>query len=425
MIKAYMHLLFLSTPRTWLGWIPIRSKFFLRILTSPSTDNMLKTGIRMLDEKIGAIPDKSSIVIMSSLGIDPSPFGITILLNAMERDVNGLYIVNNKPSVSIRKEAKIMGFDLTIYERIGIFNIVDAFSGYMGMASNEKYVVADPFNPANFIEKVSEAQTENSLVILDSMSSYMDMVGNGIDDILHVVKEITKKSSVIALFSAWAYEAEAIKKIKDAFDAVLILQPLEEVTIVRTFLTAEKIAWKDIEGFTMPIKLLKPGGVRAYFPKILIIGSHRAGKTQIIKTISTSEPSIDLIGTTSLEQGYIEYKDKGFSADIYGMVGREPLDPILEYLGDEIIAAIIVIDSTDIMSIIHAKNIISQTIAYNIPYVVAANQQDRDDAMSVEEIKKRLTLPEHITIIPTVALTGKGIKNLLDAIVEKAMGGDE
>lgn len=377
----------------------------------------MKTGIRILDDRIGEIPDNVAVLLSTSPGIDPASFGINMMDTALKNNFKCIYAVNNKPASAVRREASTMGFDLGRYESNNSLYIIDAFSGYMGIHPDEKHVVENPFETKNILDEVKKVQGD--IIFIDSVSSYIDMKEE-IKGLLQMVETFKEKMIVVALFSAWEYKKEIIKNIKDNFDAVLNIKPVEEVTIVRQFLFPEKIGWKKIKPFAVPVKILKPGGVKVYFPKILVTGPYNAGKSSIVKSLSNKVVSVDRMGTTvALDHGYMDYK--GFAADIYGTPGQEDFDPILQYLADEAVAVILVVDSAKPETFVRAKDMLSKTKAYGLPIVVAANKQDMGNALNAEDVKKKLALPDNVPVCPTVATEKKGIELLLDELTERLM----
>jgi small GTP-binding protein len=382
---------------------------------------MFKLGIRVFDDKMSGLPEKSSVLFISSPGIDPAPFGVNTLISVVKEGQKALYLVNNKPPASVRREADLMGHDLRKYEAEGKFIMVDSYSGYSGIPSEEKFTVQDPFNLTKILETLERAGAEGSVILIDSMSSYMDMNGDGMEDFLTLVRELKKKGTVMVLFSTWGYEPDRVKKIKSEFENVFSIRPVEEITIVRQFLFAEKIASESYQKLAVPVKILRPGGVRVYFPKVLITGPFAAGKSTMVKAVSTSAVSVDRMGTTiAMDHGYLDYK--GFACDIYGTPGQELFDPILSYLADEAVAVILVIDATNIKSFPRARTMMQLTKAHSLPLIVAANQYDKEGAMPVEKIRELLGLNEGVPIIPTVAVEKKGVPELLDALIDKLVG---
>jgi KaiC/GvpD/RAD55 family RecA-like ATPase len=86
---------------------------------------MFKLGIRVFDEKMSALPAKSTLLFISSPGIDPAPFGISTMSNVVKERSTAVYLVNNKTPASVRREAQLLGHDLETYEDEGTFRLVD------------------------------------------------------------------------------------------------------------------------------------------------------------------------------------------------------------------------------------------------------------------------------------------------------------
>ena len=75
-------------------------------------------------------------------------------------------------------------------------------------------------------------------------------------------------------------------------------------------------------------KIVKPGGIKAFIPKVLVTGPFNAGKSTFVRALSTRSVSVDRMGTTiALDHGHIEYGD--VTADIFGTPGQARFDPIL------------------------------------------------------------------------------------------------
>ncbi|MEW6070629.1 MAG: GTP-binding protein, partial [Candidatus Thermoplasmatota archaeon] len=381
----------------------------------------------ILDDRIGEIPGNVAILLQAQPGIDPTPFGLTILTNILRTRTPCLYLVNNKPPGSLRREAQALGMDLYKYEAAGILSFVDAFSNYIGMASEEKYLVKNPFSAKSLGEAAELAiaelklKSKNSFTVLDSISSYLDIGGNP-NEILECVTAIKRNSALLALFSAWKYRPKIVEKLKQNFNAVFAVRAVEELAVLRHFIIPEKVGWKKIKEFTVPVRVLKPGGVKVYFPKILVTGPYQAGKSAIVRAISKTSVSVDRAGTTiALDHGYLDYK--GFASDIFGTPGQETFDPLLEYLGEDAVAVILVVDSTQPKTFIRAKQMLEKTKSYYLPLVVAANKQDLKDALSPTKIRALLGLPKNIPVLPTVATTKKGTKKLVEELFKKLIAG--
>ncbi|MEM4729747.1 MAG: ATPase domain-containing protein [Thermoplasmata archaeon] len=381
---------------------------------------MLRLGVGVFDERLKELPEKSSVLFISSPGLDPTPFGIHAINSSLKERGRAIYLVNNKPPSSVRREAELMGHDLRGLEEQGRLYLVDSYSSYGGGPSNEKYVVQDPFDLEGVLRTIEPALEQDSVVFVDSMSSYMDMQGDGVEEFLELVRELKRRASVMVFFSTWDYDPECVKRVKAEFDTVLCLRPMQEISLVRQFLLAEKIGSGLTQRLAVPVKVLKPGGVRVYFPKVLITGPYKSGKSTLVRAMSTAAVSVDRMGTTiAMDHGYLDYR--GFACDLYGTPGQELFDPILGTLAEEAVAVILVINVADVGSFDRARTMMQLTHAHSLPLIVAANHQDRDGALPLPVIREKLRLPESTPIIPTVATEGKGVPELLDVLVSKLM----
>ncbi|MGQ9582822.1 MAG: ATPase domain-containing protein [Thermoplasmatota archaeon] len=381
---------------------------------------MLRIGVRPFDERMRGLPEGSSVLFISSPGLDPTPFGIHAVNSSLREPGRAVYLVNNKPPSSVRREAELMGHDLRSLEDEGRLCLVDSYSAYSGRPSDERYVVQDPFNPARVLETLECARAAGSVVLIDSMSSYMDMHGDGLEEFLGVVRELKRSSSVMVLFSTWDYDPECVRRVKSEFETVLTLRPMQEISMVRQFIFAEKIGTALARRLAVPVKVLKPGGVRVYFPKVLVTGPHRSGKSTLVRAMSTSAVSVDRMGTTiAMDHGYLDFG--GFACDLYGTPGQELFDPILATLAEEAVAVVLVIDAGDVGSFERARTMMRLTHAHSLPLIVAANHHDRESALGTDKIRAKLMLPGEVPIIPTVATEGRGVPELLEALVDKLM----
>lgn len=386
--------------------------------------NLFRVGIRLVDERLRLAEGTSRVLFISSPGIDPAPYGVNAAVAALKEGLDVTYLVNNKPADAIRAVADIMGFDLEEWESSGQLRILDSFSGYMNIPSNEEYRLDTPQDTNAMIESICDLTSEGHVVIFDSLSSYIDMSEGGetqgMARLMRIVGSLCKDHHFVGLFSTWGYEPENIQTIREAFDTVLALQPVERLTIVRQFLRAEKIDGQVIPDFVVPIKVMQPGGVRVFFPKILVTGPFHSGKSSIVQAISTSSVSVDRLGTTiAMDHGYLDYK--GFAADIFGTPGQENFDPILEYLAEEAVGVILVVDATKPDTFPRARTMLQLTKGYALPLVVAANFSDMEESLTPDQVRDGLGLQSNVPVIPTIAVRGAGAEELLEMIFELLM----
>jgi signal recognition particle receptor subunit beta len=112
--------------------------------------------------------------------------------------------------------------------------------------------------------------------------------------------------------------------------------------------------------------------------------------------------SVDRVGTTvALDHGHVEYA--GFSVDLFGTPGQERFDPILELLGGESLGVIAIVDSTSVQSMIRVKEMLEKSKSIGLPFVIVANKANLEGALGVEEIRKKMSMPADVPIVPVVA----------------------
>lgn len=386
--------------------------------------SVFRVGIRLVDERLRLAEGQTRLLFISSPGIDPAPYGVNAAVAALKEGLSVTYLVNNKPADAIRAVADIMGFDMEEWESEGTLRILDSFSGYMNIPSEEDHRLDTPQDPEALIEAICQMTPEGNVVIFDSMSSYIDMCDGGEDEgmsrLMSIVERLCSDHHFVGLFSTWGYEPGHIETIREYFDTVLALQPVEKLTIVRQFLKAEKIDGHAQADFVVPIKVMRPGGVRVFFPKILVTGPFHSGKSSIVQAISTSSVSVDRMGTTiAMDHGYLDYK--GFAADVYGTPGQEKFDPILEFLAEEAVGVILVVDATKPGTFDRARTMLTLTSGYALPLVVAANFTDLPEALSPDSVRERLGLQPDVPVVPTVAVRGSGSEELMETMFELLM----
>ncbi|RLI92064.1 MAG: GTP-binding protein [Candidatus Altiarchaeales archaeon] len=372
---------------------------------------IIKTNIPRLDEFLnGGIRPCTITTLWAAPGIDNAPFAYQALVNRLEDGDSCIYVNQSKASSTIEKEIEHYGWDVKPYIEDGRFIFLDAYSGLVNMKSTDKFVVENPRNVKSITESLKkildEKKTKHAVVVYDSISTLIDHCGEKSLDEVNEWKKIFKEkiSTGIFMFTEWPYEKYVLNKLKLLSDAIIQLKAIEEKVILREFFIVSKVNWngKVKKGVSVPFKITAPGGVRIYIPKILITGAYNAGKSSFVHSASTRAVSVDRLGTTiALDHGHVEYA--GFSVDLFGTPGQERFDPILELLGSESLGVIAIVDATNPSSLIRVKEMLEKSKSVGLPSVVVANKADLEGAMSIEEIRKRMKLPDEIPIIPTTA----------------------
>ena len=390
----------------------------------------IPTKVPLLDDMLsGGIVRGSSTLLWCAPFVNGSVLTYQICNNWLEQKGTIIYMVNNKRPDIVIEDAMKYGWEFKSHINKGNFAFIDAYTGIMGIQSNEKYVVSDPLNvnevKETVISAIREAKGRNTLITIDSLSTMIDHFG---DEVLSCISDWNKIAflndvSMFYIFSEWNYERELKDKIADLCDNIINMSVIERNIIVGDVFSVKKADGKPVKRKLIPFKYVKPGGLRVYVPKILITGPYNAGKTTIVHALSTRAISVDRKGTTvALDFGHLEYK--GFTADLFGTIGQERFDPVLEQLGGESLGVILVVDSTKPETFPRALEMLKKARVYGLPLVVFANKQDLPGALTPEEVRNLMHLPSEIPVVGTVATEKKNIYEGLEKLLELIFKGD-
>ncbi len=326
--------------------------------------------------------------------------------------------MNNKLPVSAKKHIK------NYKERKNQISFIDGFSATLDKESSEDYSIPAKISEekSTYIEKTQEAVHEalekegegNKTLLLDSIDSW---IGN-LDELQEFV-EATK--SRLEEHGATAYyllpnlgfeedEVETFKELKDTFDYLIHLKGIERTGIVLKYIDVRKPEIETKIPFDITLQ-----GLATYIPKILVTGPDNAGKSTTVKNMSDTSVSVDRLGTTvALDHGEIERE--GIKTYLFGTPGQERFDWALGFLGRSIYGCFLVVDSRD-PDYERAEEILEKLEDKEIPTIVLANFQNKEGALSPEEIEEEMG----ISAIGVDALHGENLDYALDSIFEEIL----
>ena len=159
--------------------------------------------------------------------------------------------------------------------------------------------------------------------------------------------------------------------------------------------------------------------------KMVVTGPFNAGKTQFIRTIS----EIDVVSTerkitsdaervkesttVAMDFGRITV-DQDLILYLFGTPGQKRFDFMWEILSEGMLGFTVLIDSVRPETFREARRILEIFRGYApTPYVVAANKQDMKDAWDIEDLRIALKIPEHIKVLPCVAMGEESVRRVL------------
>jgi len=388
---------------------------------------MVETGIPKLDEFLGGeIPKGKSLVYYSQPGVEGEIFGMQTIYSNLKNGGTCVFVVSSTIPEIIRSQFKELGWDIEQFNDRLYF--VDTYDPLIGAPTKEKYVVSIPDNIENFSKVIIDIIKElpPSTIVFGSLSTIMDMCGE--KETLEAVRIWNKMAMlydhvIVYNFTAWPYSQETLDLIKgDLFNSVISIGGIAERVIFGQYFGILKSDWAMETKKSMLFKVLRPGGIKLFIPKILVTGPFDAGKSTFVHALSTRAISVDRLGTTiALDHGHIDYK--GFSADIFGTPGQERFDPIIKLISGESMGVFLVVDSTNPADFVRAKHMLEITKSYGLPYVVIANKQDMPGALKPDEIREQFNLPDDVPVVPAVAKDKKGIYEAFEVLIEKIIGG--
>ena len=387
---------------------------------------MVETGIPKLDEFLnGGIPKGKSLIYYIQPGVEGEVFGLQTVYNALKNGGNCVLVVSSTIPDILKSQFKEFGWDIQPFAS-RLF-CVDAYNPLIGAPSNEKYVVSNPDNIEFFNKIIMDLIKElpPSTIVFGSLSTIMDLCGE--KETIEAVREWNKTAMLydhimVYNFTAWPYSEETLRLIKgELFNAVISVGGIAERVIFGQYFGILKSDWTKEIKKSMLFRVLRPGGIRLYIPKILVTGPFDSGKSTFVHALSTRAISVDRLGTTiAMDHGHVDYK--GFSADIFGTPGQERFDPIIKLLSGESMGVFLIVDSTNPTDFIRAKQMLEITKSYGLPFVVIANKQDLPGALTPEEIKTQFNLPEDVPIVPAIAKDRKGVFEAFEVLINKITG---
>lgn len=391
-------------------------------------NSMLETGIPKLDEYLsGGIPKGKSLIYLNYPGVEGDVFGMQTLYHCLTTGNNCIYVSSSSHPNMLIDQFSEFGWPIENYKEK--LSVIDAYSSLVGDISSEKFIVPDPEDVNSItevIDHVIKEVPEGSVFIFSSLSTIMDLCGE--DNTINAVQswnKTAKRNRIISIynFTAWPYTESTLVQIKNnIFNCVINVGGITQQVIYGQYFCVSKADWIKFQKRSMLFRVLRPGGIKIYLPKILVTGPFNAGKSTFVHSLSTRAVSVDRKGTTiALDHGHIDYK--GFSADIFGTPGQNRFDPIVKMISGEAMGVFLVVDSTNPENFNRAQQMLEITTGYGLPYVIIANKQDMQDAMSIDDIRKQLNIPEEIPVVSTIATEKKGVFEAFELLVDKITGG--
>jgi signal recognition particle receptor subunit beta len=385
----------------------------------------METGIPKMDDFLGGgIPRGKSLVYYIMPGIDGEVFGVQTIYATLKKGGNGVFILSETSPDIIKARFEEFGWDINPFRNRLIF--VNAYSPLSGSPSNEKYVVSNPHNIEDFSKTIRQMLNEMppSTIVFGSLSIIMDLCGE--KETIEAVKIWNRMAEenghvIVYNFIAGPYSNGTLDKIKtDLFNAVISIGGITERVFSGQYFKISKADWTKEIKKSMFYRILRPGGIKIFIPKILVPRPFESYRRNISPALFTQE-SIDRLDTIiAMNRGNVEYI--GFNVDIFGIPDQERFIPIMKLLGGECMGVLLSVDSTDPDNSVRVKEILEMTKSYELPHIIVAKKQDSPRALGLEEIRKKLKLPEDVPIIPFLEKDKKGVVSTFELLINYNTG---
>jgi uncharacterized protein len=159
--------------------------------------------------------------------------------------------------------------------------------------------------------------------------------------------------------------------------------------------------------------------------KIVVTGPFSSGKTEFIQSIS----EIDVVSTdrkisreaeriknattVAMDFGRITV-DEELILYLFGTPGQRRFDFMWEILSEGMLGFVVMVDSNRPETFREAQRILDTFRHYSpVPYIVAANKQDLDDAWPADDLRIVLKVEDGVKVVPCVATERETVKEVL------------
>lgn len=387
------------------------------------TADTLTFGIPQLDKILAPIPSQSKILLLHDPGVEADVFAIQAAHARLRQGDTVVYLVTNRTPERVRTVLRAHFGDA---DHEGELVFVDAYTPLVGVGGSEAYAVADPKDPEDLARTLHQAAQDHpgATLVIDDLSTLVDHAGTErfLDTLGTFTDALADYAMTVALFTQWPYEG-SIDALFDLFDAHVRLRGVEERVRFSQYFAVPHCAWRDDHDDRPRLyKVVHPGGVFVYIPKVVVTGPHNAGKSSFVQSISDEARSVDRLGTTvALDHGHVVID--GLSVDVFGTPGQARFDPIIKTVAGQALGVLLLVDASKPETFPRAEDMMQLTWKLGIPIIVAANKQDRPGALSPAEVKQKLAAPPYVQVVGCIGEERASARNVLHRLLDQIMQG--
>jgi uncharacterized protein len=372
---------------------------------SVTTQGVVRTGIPLLDGFLrGGLKEGTISAYWSEVEVEASALALQTLYNRIkENSDRGLLLTTTKKPKQVLQTIKEFGFDEDDF--LQKVEFIDGLASSPKADLPEKYSLKANADLEELFRVVRDAIITNpasrTLFVFDSFSAYVDRF----EDPMKVISFLPKFVSMLSehgatglfVFTEWSYDKELLDNIRKLFSNVVELKATSETPVYAMKVSTPE--GKIDSGNLAFFKVLRPGGVKIYLPKIVVTGPFHAGKTSFIHSAGSGAISADRLGTTvALDYAHVDHK--GFTIDLFGTPGQSRFDPLIEKLGSQALGVILFVSATDPRGLSRVREQFKLIKAEGLPFVLAVNKVNLRGAISVQAVRHLLGVPRRVPVIP-------------------------
>jgi uncharacterized protein len=152
---------------------------------------------------------------------------------------------------------------------------------------------------------------------------------------------------------------------------------------------------------------------------LVFSGAFNSGKSTFIQTIANGWEAIEHENHNSTFGKLIV--DKQLALFLHNPPPARRFD-LMWAIFEQCLGFVVMVDSADLTVFRENYSILQTFYAYApLPYVVAANKQDKPSAWSPEDLRIALRIPKDVPVMPCVATDKESVKGVLLALLERVM----
>lgn len=357
------------------------------------------TGIGPIDERLGGgFANASSALLLSETPSEKRMFAEQFIVTGLANNETCLYI----------DFYRAPGLARAHFKRYGTWEdnrlvIIDAVSSQIMTHSREKYVIRDVLDMNEIRETIQQAVEEEkpTRIILDSLDFLVDRFPReSVLDLWQFMKTLSRENNSVflTLFINWVLEKRELDALKNSADYVLEFKT-ERMgkKLLNLMKVDERKEFEIGESNWIPFTFEESSGVITYSPRIMVTGSTDSGKSNFIRLLC-SRSVVDEDGNIGegVDRGKIDVSN--IETEVFGVPGDESFASTFRLFSKEVSGVFLIVDSTKSEDMESGKEIVASGLD-EVPLVVVANKQELEGAMSPDEIRRRMDLPEAIPIV--------------------------